>query len=124
MRELQKWTPEEGEDAGFFSLEDSATGWDQFAVNKEKFGVSTTWDEHIYTTRINPDACGITAAEAERLAREIESGANTTTNIHLLEERGGELDANVSTMRPLCNLFGSAEQPVPVDGDCLQSTQP
>lgn len=81
-----------------FGLEDSrgTAAWDQFAVNKEKFNVNTTWDEHLYTTRIDRNACGISEQEASRLAREIESGVSTTTNVHMLEERGGELDADVS----------------------------
>ncbi len=99
MRELQPWQPDEGDDTSFFSLETTGGGsnWDQFAVNRERFGVQTTWNEHFYTTKINPDECRISEAEALRLAHEIETGNTTkTTNIHLIEERGGELAADVS----------------------------
>ncbi|GFR48121.1 hypothetical protein Agub_g9948 [Astrephomene gubernaculifera] len=98
VRELQRWQPDEGEDSGFFSLESTgnSSGWDQFAVNRDRFGVQTTWNEHFYTTKIKRDECRITEAEAERIAREIETGVpGNTTNIHLLEERGGELAPDV-----------------------------
>lgn len=92
-RELQKWAPDEGDDGSLFlGLEESAGGWDQFAVNKEKFGVESTFDEHIYTTKINKDNCVISEADAARIAREIESGAALSTNVHILEERGMEVD--------------------------------
>ena len=49
--------------------------------------------EHVYTTVIDKDNCGITEAEAERLAREIEG--QTTGNVHLMEERGFVDDSGV-----------------------------
>ena len=47
--------------------------WDQFATNEQKFGVKNTYDENLYTTRLEkhtltPDQI----AKAERLASEIE----------------------------------------------------
>lgn len=52
-RDLQRWQPDEDDehDLQNFSLEDDSSGWDQFAVNKEKFGVETTFKEELYTTR-------------------------------------------------------------------------
>jgi PAB1-binding protein PBP1 len=48
-RELVPWKPSDG-----IVMEDLTSGstrnWDQFAVNRDKFGVTTTWDERIYTT--------------------------------------------------------------------------
>lgn len=102
-----------------FGLEDSRAGWDQFAVNKEKFGVATTWDEHLYTTRIDRAACGISEEEAARLAREIESGVSVTTNIHMLEERGGELDANVSEAPAACTAWRSCGRPTAMSAGCV-----
>jgi len=86
-RVLQRWTP--GPDTSVdLSLDDSGeTGWDQFATNKEKFGVSTDYDENIYTTAIdrsNPQY-HLERAKAERIAREIESSA--PANAHVAEER-------------------------------------
>jgi PAB1-binding protein PBP1 len=95
-RDLQRWVPEDGEEAHEFHLEDDSATWDQFAVNKEKFGVETTFQEEIYTTRLDRNNCGISEAEAAKLAREIELGlaSNPATNYHLLEERGMEVDDN------------------------------
>ncbi|AMD22804.1 HHR035Cp [Eremothecium sinecaudum] len=97
-RELKKWS---SDDPGPFelgeSLEDAAETWDQFAVNEEKFGIKSTFDEHLYTTKINKDAPNYETRlkEAERIAKEIES-QGTSGNIHLAEDRGiimeGEMD--------------------------------
>lgn len=90
-RELQPW------DGGMdMSLDDMAlestskhggTGWDQFAVNEQTFGTTTTYNEDDYTTSIdrnNPEYRR-RAAEAERIAREIEGSA--PANSHVAEER-------------------------------------
>jgi hypothetical protein len=61
--------------------------WDQFEVNKRLFNVKDTYDENLYTKKL--DLKSMTAAQianAERLAREIEGTASG--NIHLQEERG------------------------------------
>ena len=109
-RELVAWAPTEGDglaDAGGL-LEDpamrsknaqgwgggqsGAAGWDQFAANKSKFNVDTTFDENIYTTAIDKNAVGISEAEADRIAREIMSQGST--NVHVQEERGLRVTAD------------------------------
>lgn len=86
-RELTKWVPDD--DSKTLSLEDDSGGkWDQFKVNEEKFGIGSTYDEHLYTTRIdktNPEYQE-RLRYADRVAREIEG--QVTTDPHLLEERG------------------------------------
>lgn len=78
------------------SLEDMAlessgkpggTGWDQFAVNEQTFGTSTTYNEDDYTTTIdrNHPEYKRREAQAARLAREIEGSA--PANAHVAEER-------------------------------------
>lgn len=92
-RELEAWVPD-GDEADFLTLEESARserGWDQFKVNESVFGVKTTFDEDVYTTRLNKDGCTITEEEAELIAKEIEG--KLTTNPHQMEERGQALDA-------------------------------
>lgn len=96
-RDLQRWMPDDGEEAHEFHLEEDSTGWDQFAINKEKFGVETTFNEEIYTTRLDKKNAGISEEEAARIAREIETEATQgfktgRVNYHLLEERGQEVD--------------------------------
>lgn len=92
-RELQRWVPD-AHDAGnpLLTLEDSGAGWDQFKVNQDKFGVESTFDEHFYTTRINTSAPDyqLKVAKADRLAKEIEG--HVTTDRHILEERGKQVD--------------------------------
>ena len=69
----------------------STGGWDQFEVNRTKFGVKSTFDENLYTKRI--DYSSMTAeqiAKAERIAREIEG--TVSSNIHFQEERGQAME--------------------------------
>lgn len=60
--------------------------WDQFETNRKKFNVKSTYDENIYTKPLEQDISPERLARAERLAREIEN--SSTSNIHLLQERG------------------------------------
>ncbi|ODH38195.1 hypothetical protein ACO22_02526 [Paracoccidioides brasiliensis] len=87
-RELQRWEP--GTDApADMSLESSGSAnWDQFEVNERLFGATTSYDENLYTTRIDRSDPSYKRKEAEaaRIAREIES--SDTDNVHMREERG------------------------------------
>ena len=68
-------------------LSGSIAGWDQFKANEELFNVKSSYDENVYTTKLDPSQISAQARyRAEQLAREIET--TTTTNIHLAEERG------------------------------------
>jgi LsmAD domain len=92
-RELVAWVPDpdDASDATMFGLEEAHTqGWDQFAVNQQKFGYRTGWNEDFYTVKLDKDKCGIDEATAARIAREIERG--NTSNPHLAEERGQVVD--------------------------------
>lgn len=99
-RELQRWVPDDHDVLmnTSLSLEDdfksnkNNSGWDQFKVNQDKFGIDSSFDEHLYTTKINK----LTPEYQERLARaskianEIES--LLTSDRHILEERGMVVD--------------------------------
>ncbi|KAI7887638.1 LsmAD domain-containing protein [Mucor mucedo] len=91
-RELHKWAPAEDENAlGLLEgdLESSAGGsWDQFAANEKLFGLKTDFDEEIYTTTLNRSAPGYKDREkrAIKMANEIQK--TSTTNVHMMEERG------------------------------------
>lgn len=86
-RELQRW--DAGADSAMdLSLDDSGSaGWDQFAANEAMYGVSTTYDENIYTTQIDRSDPQYNQLEAKaaRIAREIEGSA--PSNAHVAEER-------------------------------------
>lgn len=83
----------EGPDTTDYSLESgAATTWDQFSTNSQLFGAQSTYDENLYTTAIDRNAPSYKRreAEAERIAREIESTASA--NVHVREERGHTLE--------------------------------
>ena len=73
LRQLEKFAFD-GEIDSSLSLSGGAGGgWDQFAVNKQKFGVTSDFQEETYTTKL--DRSKMTAeqrAKAEKIAREIE----------------------------------------------------
>ena len=74
-RELRPWTSEEPVDVITMDLNSRAgKNWDQFAVNEKLFGVTTDYQEEIYTTKLDKSDPNFKKreAEAERLAREIE----------------------------------------------------
>lgn len=70
------------------SLENDSSGpWDQFEANRRLFQVPSTYDENLYTKKLDTSSISKEKmAEAERIAREIEG--LTSSNVHLQEERG------------------------------------
>ncbi|CAO3698248.1 unnamed protein product [Rhizopus stolonifer] len=99
-RELHKWAPSEEDNAlGLLdgNLESSSSGeapWDQFAVNEKLFGLKTDFNEEIYTTPLDRSAPGFKDREkrAIKVANEIQK--TSTTNVHVLEERGISIDSS------------------------------
>ena len=61
--------------------------WDQFEANKQLFNVKSTFDENLYTKKLDISKISRDQLQkAERIAREIEG--TVSSNIHLREERG------------------------------------
>ena len=60
--------------------------------------VKSTWDENLYTTRLDPTKIGISRDEADRLAREIEG--SVAANRHLAEERNQSRDTGEEVSSP------------------------
>ncbi|XP_018443207.2 polyadenylate-binding protein-interacting protein 3 [Raphanus sativus] len=93
-RELERWVPDEDvpdcSDLENVFDDPWKRGWNQFEVNKTLFGVTSTFDEELYTTKLER---GPRTRELEeqalRIAREIE-GENTR-DLHVAEERGLQL---------------------------------
>ncbi|KNE54683.1 hypothetical protein AMAG_00642 [Allomyces macrogynus ATCC 38327] len=96
-RALERWVPEDdgsgagGADMDLLHLDAStrgARGWNQFEVNETKFGLTTDYQEDIYTTTLDrsSDLYKQHEREAARIAREIEAAGSA--NVHVLEERG------------------------------------
>ncbi|KIJ50986.1 hypothetical protein M422DRAFT_44208 [Sphaerobolus stellatus SS14] len=99
-RELQAWQPDptapllplgpRGDEATFGAA--SNGGWDQFAANERMFGVRTSFDEDLYTTKL--DRSGPDFKERERKAQAIanEIMGQVSSNPHIAEERGLKID--------------------------------
>ncbi|AQK70937.1 polyadenylate-binding protein-interacting protein 4 isoform X3 [Zea mays] len=89
-RELERWAPDGG-DSECIELEKydrkGNRSWDQFETNAALFGVKSTFNEEIYTTKLErgPHMREL-EKHASRIAREIEG--EDTRDIHLAEERG------------------------------------
>ncbi|POM58165.1 Hypothetical protein PHPALM_37232 [Phytophthora palmivora] len=63
-------------------------GWNQFEANEKLFGVVSTYDENIYTTKLDKSKISTEQSRAaEKLAQEIER-QSAAGNFHLQEERG------------------------------------
>ncbi|KAK2995827.1 hypothetical protein RJ640_006166 [Escallonia rubra] len=110
-RELGRWVPDEDNpdcpelenifegpwNRDVFAL---CRGWDQFEANETLFGVKSTFNEELYTTKLDrgPQTRDL-EREATRLAREIEG--EDTKDLHLAEERGihlhGDFDIDEET---------------------------
>jgi len=93
-RQLQKWEPEKGNFDVSLELTDDGSNekWDQFETNEKLFGITTDYDEEIYTTVLDRTKSDFKKREQEaiKIAAEIEKAS--TENIHLAEERGQIID--------------------------------
>ncbi|CAB4437718.1 unnamed protein product [Rhizophagus irregularis] len=98
-RELHKWTPDESGEL-MKGLEDdinSESGnasWDQFAANEQLFGIKTDFNEEIYTTKLDRSRADFKERERQAIAIANEITRSSTTNVHMLEERGFILEEN------------------------------
>ncbi|KAJ2079037.1 poly(A)-binding protein binding protein [Coemansia sp. RSA 988] len=91
-RELHRWVPDESEgldvlENGFDTEPGAGKGWDQFATNERLFGLTTDFDEEIYTTKLDRNRSDYKEREREaiRIAQEIQSAP--FLNSHVAEER-------------------------------------
>ncbi|KAJ8755957.1 hypothetical protein K2173_024502 [Erythroxylum novogranatense] len=97
-RELEPWIPDE-DDPQCPDLENVFDGhwnrgWDQFEANATLFGVTSTFDEELYTTKLERGPqMREREREAMRIAREIEG--EETQDLHLAEERGVHLHDDI-----------------------------
>jgi len=82
--------------------------WDQFEVNKQKFGVDGSFDEDLYTTKLDAnDFDEEKVRKAERIASEIEG--STSTNIHVMEERGQAIQGDYDEEDLYSGVLGKHE---------------
>ena len=94
QRPLEKWQPDTAPTSAGMSgtLETTGGHWDQFAVNERMFGVTSSYREEIYTTKLDRSHPEFERRlkEADSIAREIEG--KVSLNPHLAEERGQAVD--------------------------------
>lgn len=99
-RELKPWKPDdEFYDPTSTSLSNTwrSRNWDQFEANKSLFGVETTFDEELYTTKlVRGPELREREREAQRIALEIVG--QQTRNVHVAEERGVQLAPELESM--------------------------
>ncbi|KAJ3110968.1 hypothetical protein HDU96_006119 [Phlyctochytrium bullatum] len=90
-RELMPWSSDDVNSDLLLEDDKGERRWDQFSTNERLFGVTTDFQEEIYTTVIDRSVPEYKKKEAEaiRLAREMEAEMqmNPTFNPHLQEER-------------------------------------
>jgi PAB1-binding protein PBP1 len=62
-----------GDEVTFGPGSGANVSWDQFAANEQMFGVTTTFDEEVYTTKLDRTAADYKERErkAQRIASEI-----------------------------------------------------
>ncbi|KLO17196.1 hypothetical protein SCHPADRAFT_900824 [Schizopora paradoxa] len=108
-RELQAWQPDSSvpdpasalnlslngaqrDDVTFGPNAGTGGAWDQFATNEKLFGVTTSFNEDEYTTKLDRSAKDYKEKEkrAEKIAAEITGSA--VTNPHIAEERNLNVD--------------------------------
>jgi PAB1-binding protein PBP1 len=98
-RVLEAWQPPaadgaepalHGDDVTFGGA--SNAHWDQFEANEQMFGVKTSFNEELYTTKLDRSRPDFKEKErkAQIIADEILGGV--TSNSHLAEERGQKID--------------------------------
>ncbi|CDF32838.1 unnamed protein product [Chondrus crispus] len=68
--------------------------WDQFQVNEDKFGVTTSFDEHQYTTKIDTRDARFAEREKEAAKLALEIEGKQADNVHLRIERNQGIDAD------------------------------
>jgi len=104
-RDLQAWAPSSdlppapsvpgsglGDEDTFGPGANGNTSWDQFTANEQLFGVKASFDEDVYTTKLNRNAPDFKEREkqAQKIANEILG--TTVNNPHVAEERGIVVD--------------------------------
>ncbi|PPQ94475.1 hypothetical protein CVT25_001108 [Psilocybe cyanescens] len=103
-RDLQAWIPTgdhnhpalSSDDDTFGPSANGTTSWDQFSANEQLFGVKASFDEDLYTTKLDRSAPDFKERErkAQKIANEI-IGAGTN-NPHVAEERGIVDDSGIN----------------------------
>lgn len=92
--------------------------WDQFGTNERLFGITTDYNENIYTTTIDKSHPQYQQrlATAEKKAREIERSVATTA--HVAEERSMDFVVGGSDQRDEEEKYALGLSPIPTSQLC------
>ena len=69
--------------------ENDDENWDQFELNKKMYNVVSTYDENLYTTKLDKNKISEEdKIYADKIYKEIMGANNKEKNVHVLEDRG------------------------------------
>ena len=69
--------------------ENDDENWDQFELNKKMYNVVSTYDENLYTTKLDKDKISEEdKIYADKIYKEIMGANNKEKTVHVLEDRG------------------------------------
>ena len=69
--------------------ENDDENWDQFELNKKMYNVISTYDENLYTTKLDKNKISEEdKIYADKIYKEIMGANNKEKNVHVLEDRG------------------------------------
>lgn len=109
-KRLEKFDFEGSESVGDLEEDSSSRGWDIYKVNRELFGVKSTYKEELYTTEIDRSAPEYKNNErkASLMATEILKGKKSD-NIHVREERGDIVRSTRDEESRFSTVLGSTD---------------
>ena len=69
--------------------ENKDENWDQFEINRIKYNVVSTYDENLYTTKLDKKKISKELNDyADKISSEVKNFNPNENNIHILEDRG------------------------------------
>ena len=114
-RDLERWSAQ-ATDSKLSDMQDFDSGkagsWDQFATNKEKFGVTSTYSEELYTTQLDISKIPLEhQTKADRIARAIEASRGLEQD----QEIGNDYDEELA-FSAVAGTGGYKVAPLPPSG--------
>lgn len=95
-----------------------AGNWNQFEANKRLYNVKSSYDENLYTKKLDKSLLSQEQIQlAESIAKAIEH--STSTNIHLLEERGQAVQHDMDEE----DLYSGVMRPADTEGKWKRGVQ-
>ncbi|CAJ1343059.1 unnamed protein product, partial [Effrenium voratum] len=114
-RELVAWTDRQAAAPAGVNLQLESSRqigtWNQFEINETQFGVKSTYSEDLYTTKLDPSKIPEQRRkDADRIAREIESGQNYS---RIEEGVADDVDEEAQFSAVASHSRASGAEPIP-----------